>query len=396
MADEEEATYSEEEEDNTLVNSAVVEKYKTAGSFCNVALKAILEQCKPGAKILELAEIGDKLILEQTEKVFNKGKGDDKIEKGMAFPTCVNVNSTVCHYSPESDDASPPLVAGDVVKIDLGCHIDGFCAVLAHTVIVADDLKAEVPASPASNVVAAAAACNKAVTHCMRPGVKNTDVTATIEKIAKDFNVTPVEGVLSHELKRYIIDGSSCIANKHTPDQRLLETEFNEASAWTLDVVFSSAPFDTKEAGKLRQEDAKTSVFKRSLDTSYQLKMKASREVFFDINKKFQTFPFSMRHLDPKKGRFCISECMKHDLVNPYPVLKSKADETVAQFKTTILLKPSEIEAITGVDAQKIATDKAIVDKDVLNDCGRSLQLKKKKKKNKKKSGAKDDKKDEE
>ena len=62
---------------------------------------------------------------------------------------------------------------------------------------------------------------------------------------------------------------------------------------------------------------------------------------------QFQTFPFAMRHLDAKKGRFCISECLKHELVNPYPVLVSKADETTAHFKTTILIRSSEIEKVT-------------------------------------------------
>eukprot|EP01064_Diplonema_japonicum_P003590 TRINITY_DN122_c0_g4_i1.p1 TRINITY_DN122_c0_g4~~TRINITY_DN122_c0_g4_i1.p1 ORF type:complete len:416 (+),score=168.74 TRINITY_DN122_c0_g4_i1:72-1250(+) len=387
MADEEDRDYSEEEEeDSTLYNSAVVEKYKMAGSFCNMALKEIIKQAAPGVTVLALATTGDNVLLEQTEKVFNKGKGDDKIEKGIAFPTCINVNQTVCHYSPTLDDTHPPLAVGDVVKIDLGCHVDGFCAVVAHTLVIQDDMSAEVAQTPESNVVAAASACQEAVTRCIRPGAKNTDITAIIEKIAMAFDVTPVEGVLSHELRRYIIDGSNVIANKVVPEQHVSPVELSEAQVWTLDVVFSSAPYETREStGKLRQEESKTNIYKRALDQSYQLKMKASREVFAEINKKFQTFPFSMRHLDPKKGRFCISECMKHDLVNPYPALNSKSTETVAQFKSTILIKTNEIEKVCGLPSQVIKTDKKIEDKAVLEECSRSMQLKKKKKKKKSK-----------
>eukprot|EP01061_Rhynchopus_euleeides_P012008 TRINITY_DN21609_c0_g3_i1.p1 TRINITY_DN21609_c0_g3~~TRINITY_DN21609_c0_g3_i1.p1 ORF type:complete len:396 (+),score=222.39 TRINITY_DN21609_c0_g3_i1:70-1257(+) len=384
----------EEEEDFTLTNSGVVEKYKMAGTFSNNALKAILAAVKPGVLPLELATIGDKTLLEQTEKVFNK-KNAEKIEKGVAFPTCINVNRVACHFSPTEDVKGEALKVGDVVKIDLGCHLDGFCGVVAHTVVVQDDMSAEVPASKESNVVAAAAAAVEAVTHCFRPGEKNSDITAIIDKIAKDYDVTPVEGVLTHEMKRYIIDAIDCVANKVVPEQHVSPTEVAENTVWAFDVVFSSAPYDTKDAGKLRQEDVKTTVYKRSLD-QYQLKMKASREVFSEIERKFQTFPFSMRHLDPKKGPFCISECLKHDLVSPYPVLQSKADETVAQFKSTILVRSSEIERVTGMPVQPIATDKKIEDKDVLAACQRSLTLKKKKKKNKKKSGAKADEKEEE
>eukprot|EP00754_Rhynchopus_humris_P012893 Rhum_TRINITY_DN14309_c16_g1::Rhum_TRINITY_DN14309_c16_g1_i1::g.81027::m.81027 len=381
-----EDTHSEEEEVNTLANGAVVEKYKMAGGFVNVALKAVVEAAKPGASPFDLCNLGDKLILEQTEKVFNK-KGAEKIEKGIAFPMCINVNRVAAHFSPCEDDKVEPLVAGDIVKIDLGCHIDGFAAVAAHTVVVADDLAAEVPASPQSNVVAAAAAAVDALTHCFRPEFKNSDITDLISKIAKDYDVTPVEGVLSHNLNQYIIDGCDVVTSKVAPDQHVMDVALEENQVWALDIVFSSAPFDSKDGGKLKQLDQRTNVFKRSLD-QYQLKMKASREVFADIERKFQTFPFAMRHLDAKKGRFCISECLKHELVNPYPVLVSKADETTAHFKTTILIRSSEIEKVTGLPAQKIATDKKIQDEDVLREAARSLTLKKKNKKKKKKAAA--------
>ena len=32
-----------------------------------------------------------------------------------------------------------PLKAGDIVKLDLGCHIDGYMAVVAHTLVVPEE-----------------------------------------------------------------------------------------------------------------------------------------------------------------------------------------------------------------------------------------------------------------
>jgi len=386
----------EEEEDITLKNPLVVEKYKFAGQFCNVAVKAVVDAIKPGVTVLELAKIGDQSLIDQTEKCFNKGKGEDKVEKGVAFPCCISVNQYVCHYAPEEDDKSAPLELNDVVRIDLGCHIDGFCAVAAHTVIVREDMAAAIAEAdhPAANAIAAAHAAQEALVHLIRPGGKSEEVTACILKIAKEFNVTPVEGVLSHQLKRYIIDGSNVITNKNAPDQHVFNFEIDEATAWTLDLAFSSSAYDEKDtsgAGQLKEAEARTSIYKRSLENNYMLKMKASREVFSDITRRFQTFPFGVRHLDSKKGRFCISECLKHDLVEPYPVLKSGKDEHVAHFKSTILIKTSEIEKVTKAPAQPITTDKKITDKDVLEACSKSLTLKKKKKKNKKKGDKADE-----
>lgn len=52
------------------------------------------------------------------------------------MPTCISINNCVCHFSPLRSD--PPVIIKDrqMVKIDLGAHIDGFIATAAHTVVV--------------------------------------------------------------------------------------------------------------------------------------------------------------------------------------------------------------------------------------------------------------------
>lgn len=39
-----------------------------------------------------------------------------KIERGVAFPTCVSVNNTVCHFSPLASDEAV-LEEGDMIKM---------------------------------------------------------------------------------------------------------------------------------------------------------------------------------------------------------------------------------------------------------------------------------------
>ena len=46
------------------------------------------------------------------------------------------MNNVVCHFSPLHSEEDTILKDGDIVKIDLGIHIDGFIAGLAHTVVV--------------------------------------------------------------------------------------------------------------------------------------------------------------------------------------------------------------------------------------------------------------------
>jgi len=57
------------------------------------------------------------------------------MEKGIAFPLCISVNEICGHFSPLKEN-STKMSSGDVVKIDLGIHIDGFIAMGAHTMVV--------------------------------------------------------------------------------------------------------------------------------------------------------------------------------------------------------------------------------------------------------------------
>src|SRR5688572_27715445 len=48
--------------DNDLKDPNIIAKYKTAADIANKALAAVIAQCVPGKKILELCELGDKTI----------------------------------------------------------------------------------------------------------------------------------------------------------------------------------------------------------------------------------------------------------------------------------------------------------------------------------------------
>lgn len=54
---------------NDLSSSDVVTKYKSAAEITNKALKAVVDACKPGAKVVDLCDLGDKLIEEESAKV---------------------------------------------------------------------------------------------------------------------------------------------------------------------------------------------------------------------------------------------------------------------------------------------------------------------------------------
>ena len=109
--------------------------------------------CLASASVRDLCMLGDRRLTEETSKAFKKDKKITKVRdrhslmqhsimshvllfQGIAFPTCLSVNHAICHFSPLVSEADQTLEEGDMVKIDMGAHIDGYIAVVAHTVVV--------------------------------------------------------------------------------------------------------------------------------------------------------------------------------------------------------------------------------------------------------------------
>lgn len=57
------------------------------------------------------------------------------MEKGVAFPVCISVNEVAGHFSPLEKETYT-LKNKDLVKVNLGVHVDGYPCVIAHSQIV--------------------------------------------------------------------------------------------------------------------------------------------------------------------------------------------------------------------------------------------------------------------
>ena len=63
-----------------------------------------------------------------------------------------------------------------------------------------------------------------------------------MQQIADAYGTSLVEGVLSHQLKQFVIDGNKCVLNKPTPEHRAEDGEFEENEVWGIDILVSTAP----------------------------------------------------------------------------------------------------------------------------------------------------------
>ncbi|OMJ23379.1 Proliferation-associated protein 2G4 [Smittium culicis] len=360
------------EEEYTLDNSVVIDKYKSAANVANLALAAVIEQVKENASIYELCKVGDNKVDELCKKTYAKSK----ISRGLSYPTSVSVNSIACHFSPVESDAesAKPLQKGDIVKIQIGAHFDGLAAVVGHTVVVGAS-EAEPVTGENADLLAAAHYAAEGILRMIKPGKKSTDISDVATKITQTFGCLPLEGSLCHNQIRNKIDGEKHIVLNPGEDQKfkVKVNEIEVGEVYLIDILVAGGQ------AKPRTTKHRTTVFAKS-GTTYQLKMQVARSLYSEVSSKFATFPFSIRCCeDERKARMGVIECAKSRVLESFDVIEEKDGNNVAQVCFTVLVTPKGVIRITqgpAFNPKVVITDKK-VDSEItalLNTSAKSLK----------------------
>ena len=257
-----------------------------------------------------------------------------------------------------------------------GAHFDGYSSNAATTTVVGDGAVS----GRKADVILAAWNAFQAAQRQIGEATTNSQVTEVIQKMAEQFNCNAVEGVLSHKVGRHLCDGNDVIINRAQGSQQVAEWQFAPGDVIGLDVYVSSGE------GKPKEADSRCTVFKRELDQVYNLKMKSARAFFVEVNKRFPTLPFSIRAMqDQTAAKVGVRECLNHDMLVPYPVLKEKEGEFVAQFTGTIVVQPRSTAVIAGnkaLNTESYSSEFSVQDDDLKAVLAKDLWKKEKVKKN--------------
>ncbi len=264
-----------------------------------------------------------------------------------------DTTTTISSLSPLS--IQEPLKAGDIVKLDLGCHIDGYIAVVAHTLIVGetvgDDPAPESVDPNMGNVAVAAYTAMQAAAASIKAGATNVSVTEAVKRVADAHGVRALASVRMHQMKRFVIDGVKEVALREPTAEELEAGEekaspctFEQGEVYAVDVAMSTGD------GRPRPSALRTTVFRRNAEANYRLKIKNSRALLSEVDKRYPALPFTLADFEDERGaRMGVTECLAHGLLTPYPVLHEQRDAFVAHFKCTVLLLPSGSVRVTGL-----------------------------------------------
>lgn len=401
--------------DYTLNNPDTLTKYKTAAQISEKVLAEVSKLCVPGSKIVDICEKGDKLLEEEVAKVY-RGK---KIAKGFSHPTTVSPAAFVTPYTPLKTDEKESQVeiqAGEPIKVQLGAQIDGFGSIVCDTVIAKAEGESDVVEGRSADLLLATHYANELLLRLIvPPGLLSTgseeekakaasakaptqsQISSLLEKAAQAYDCNIVESTTSWLFDRNEIEGTKKIVispGEGTKGEGVPAV----GEVWGVEVGVSLG------SGKVKQFEQRTTLHRRTANT-YALKRPTSRKILSEAQKKFGTFPFSLRQLeDERDAKSGIIECVRGNVIRQYEVTGEKDNSPVARLLTTVAITKNgltKLGAPPALDLAKVKSDKKIEDEEILKILEQPLsrntgKKNKKKKKTTKKSAEGEDESDEE
>ena len=290
------------------VNEEEVEKKLfEAGQVAKEILQALKEMVKPGIKVLDLCLAADKMIK----------------EKGLkpSFPLNVSINHVAAHYTSPPDDQLV-IQKGDVVKLDLGTHVDGFIADTALTVDLGKN----------PDLVKASIEATEAATDLIRPGTNTRDLGAIIEDIITGYDLRPIVNLSGHLVERYVVHGHKTVPLTGKKGGDIVE----EGD------IFAIETFASTGSGEIRADPTRINIFRAS---SFPVKIRstAARKVYKVAAEEFSGLPFAERwlydHLSKREILLGMRELRRVEGIIGYNVLvETDKEALVSQHEHTMII----------------------------------------------------------
>ena len=279
---------------------------------------------KPGTSLTDIAN-----GIEDTVRalVDHQGleEGDAQIA-GMGFPTGLSINHCAAHYTPNAGNKMV-LQKDDVMKVDIGVHVNGRIVDSAFT--VAFDPKYDPLLSAAKE------ATNTGVKEA-GIDVRMSDIGAAIQEVMESYEVELKPGELTkvkcirnlngHNIDRYRIHGGKSVPIVKGGDQ----TKMEEGETFAIET------FGSTGKGYVH-DDMETSHYAKRPDApKVPLRVASAKGLLRTIEKNFGTLPWCRRYLDRlgcEKYLLGLNHLVGAGIVEDYPPLCDVKGSYTAQFE---------------------------------------------------------------
>ena len=284
----------------------VLENYVKAGKIASQVREEARSFVKPGMTLLSIAERIESRIKELGGEI--------------AFPVNLSINDLAAHYTPYRNDT---LVLGeDVIKIDIGVHVDGYVADTAMTLSFNEEEKEK-----CDNLIKASKEALENAIEKVKPGALLSDISSAIEETIKSHGFNPVSNLTGHGIDRFNLHDQPQVPNvKFKSDYRLPE-----------DKVIAIEPFATTGVGRIKETEP-TLIYMMLREGNAR---NTDGRVILKHASEFGGLPFAERWLPIEsrvKIKIAMRELVSRGLIYEYPPLKEISSGLVSQAEHTIIV----------------------------------------------------------
>lgn len=299
------------------MNNEVYDKYILAGKIAAEARDFGISLLKPSTSCLDIANKIESKILE---------KGG-----GLAFPVNISINEVAAHFSPKHDDTLT-LKKDDVVKLDIGAHVDGYIADTAVTV--------EIGNNNYNEMIKASSEALDAAIKILKAGITLYEIGKIVQKTITSYGYKPIDNLTGHSMQKYILHAGMSVPN--IPD------EIYNGKPKDGDVL-AIEPFATNGAGHVISGPGSNIYLCKDSLKKLIIRDKEAKLIFEKIKNEFKTLPFAQRWF---KKQFNYSEMSLRKLsfiglLKHYPQLIDAKKGIVTQKEHTVIVTEDGCEVIT-------------------------------------------------
>ncbi|MFH1456460.1 MAG: type II methionyl aminopeptidase [archaeon] len=260
---------------------------------------------KPGIKLIDLADKIEKKISELGAK--------------SAFPVNLSLNSVAAHYTPKENDETV-FEKDDILKIDVGVHVNGY---IGDTAVTVGNNKELINASQDAL---------KAATKIVNIGTELREIGKEINDAITSHGFQPIVNLSGHGLDKFVIHTSPSVPNYDNGDT----TQLKDGDTIAIE------PFATDGKGKVG-EGGPSSIYK--LNEIKPIRDMTARKVLKFIQEEYNTLPFAERWITKKfpKGKFALLSLARSGIVKEYAQLPETSKGLVSQAEHSYLIKEKTI-----------------------------------------------------
>ena len=281
------------------MNEEVFERYIQAGKGASDILRKGSALIRPDASIAEVAARVEEMIHDAGFLV--------------AFPVNISLNEAAAHDTPSPVDERT-FAPGDMVKLDLGVHLDGYIADTAMTVDLGDH----------GLLVEASVSARDAAIRKIKPGVSIGELGAIVAGEIGSRGFRPVANLTGHGLDKFMLHMGPNIPNIPGTGGTVL----------TEGMAIAIEPFATTGTGFV-SDQKRTEIYNQSLWRP--VRMPAARRILGEIEDR-KGLPFARRHLKTPKPDLALIRLVRDGVLHAYPVLADVPGSFVSQSEHTLIV----------------------------------------------------------